>query len=117
MKGQENVIAMRLRGKAPKCVFINDWPCETRPDVTGRHDIVCVDGDVIQLQDWRFVVGLMVSCGSPSEIRAKALLEACKAAGASIVGSVHSYPVGQTMYNKSGWSQVWKKEQEHASVG
>ena len=116
MKGHENIIAMRMAGKAPACVFVNDFPCDTNPEITGRMDIVCVDGDVIQLQDWRFVVGLKVSCGSPSEVRAKALLDACKAAGASVVGSVHSYPVEGKSYHASGWCEVWSKENAHASA-
>jgi hypothetical protein len=117
MRGQENIIAMRKAGKAPRCIFVNDWQTETDPLVTGRHDIVCLaETDVIQLQDWRFTVGLTVSCGSPSKVRAMALLEAIKAAGAGVVGSVWCVPDGNTMYMTSKWCEVWKKEAVHASA-
>lgn len=118
MKGHENIIAMRKAGKAPRCIFVNDFVCETNPDITGRYDLVSLDeNDVIQLQDWRFTVGLTVSCGSPSEVRAKALLDAIKAAGAAVVGSVHSYQVPGMTLHRSGWAEIWKKEDAHASVG
>lgn len=111
MTGQENIIAMRKAGKAPRCIFVNDWQTETNPLVTGRHDIVCLaETDVIQLQDWRFTVGLTVSCGSPSKVRAMALLEAIKAAGAAVVGSVHCHQVDGKSYMASGWCEVWRKE-------
>lgn len=114
MRGHENVIKLRMTGKRPQSIFVNDWDCQTDPRETGRMDVVNCAGDVIELQDWRFLVGMTVSCSSPSEDRAKALFEACKAAGATLVGSVHSIPDGPYR-QKSGWCAVWRKEDGNAA--
>jgi hypothetical protein len=109
MKGQEQIIAMRKAGKRPSFVFINDWECDTDWEQHGDHATVSTFGDVVQLLDLRFLVGLKVSISSKSEIRAKALFDHCKAAGASCVGSCHVLD-GVPAWKQSGWSDVWHRE-------
>lgn len=111
MRGHEAIIAMRQAGKRPAFVFVNDWPCATDWHLHGDHATVSTDGDVIQLLDMRYLVGLRVSISSENETRAKALLDKCKASGASVVAAVHVLKNAKP-WMQSGWSEVWIKEQE-----
>lgn len=111
MNGHNALIALRQQRMAPKIVFINDYPCETDWHVLGDAVTICTHGDVIQLLDLRFLVGLTVSISSPSEIRAKALFAAAKAAGARTVGACHIQGE-KRLWEQSGWSQVWHKHAE-----
>lgn len=114
MQGHEPIIAMRRKGRAPGVVFINDFPCKTSRDwhICGDHATVSVHEEVIQLLDLRFLVGLRVSINGSTEVRAKALFEKAKASGARVVGAVHACRHNGIV--KSGWCEVWKKEQESA---
>lgn len=105
MRGHEKIIAMRLRGKAPEVVFLNDWPCETDWAEWGEFPTVCVAGDSIPLLDLRFLIGLTVSISSDSEERAKALFEACKAVPVAVVVSLH---IDGNSAAKT-WGRMWKK--------
>jgi hypothetical protein len=113
MRGHEAIIAMRKAGKRPSFVFINDWACDTDWDKHGDHATVSTAGDVVQLLDMRFLVGLKVSISSTSEVRAMALFDQCKAAGAACVGAVHVDP-SRKPWEQRGWSSVWHKEVEVA---
>ena len=75
MHGHLPLIAMRKRGIKPGIVFLNDFPCETAKDWHNPgekfgeswgpdHATVCTVGDVIQLLDLRFLVGMRVSITS-----------------------------------------------------
>ena len=109
MKGHEDIITMRRNRMAPAFVFINDWPCKTDWMRERAAATVCTDGDVIQSLDLRFLVGLQVVVSSTDERRAKALFEACKAAGAKAVASCHIKD-GVPGWKQDGWFQVWRKE-------
>lgn len=114
MRYHNEIIERRKAGKVPPVVFVNDYPMtnDKRHDAL-TFDTVCVDGDVIQLLDLRFLVGLKVSISSLSETRARALAEKCKASGAAVVAACH---VQQDKHGwlQTGWAEVWKKEASHA---
>ena len=113
MKGHEKLIAMRLKGKKPEIVFLNDFPCKTDWfETKDRHVTVSIHGDDIQRADLRFLVGMTVSATSEDETRARELLEACKRAGAAVVG-VGCPENWKTGYK--GWCAVWRKEMESAN--
>lgn len=110
MRGHEQIIAMRKIGRAPAIVFVNDYPCKTASDwhLHGDHATVDVHGDVVQLLDTRYLVGLRVSISGSTEVRAKALAEKAKAAGASVVAASHAIKVGQRF--ATGWCEVWERK-------
>ena len=122
MIGHLPLIAMRKRGIKPAIVFLNDWPCDTSKDwhnpgeKAGEswepdHATVNTVGDVIQLLDLRFLVGLQVSISSFSEIRAKALFDQAKAHGAITVAACHSIE-HKNKPMSTGWFSVWRKNTE-----
>ena len=62
MNGHEKIIAMRQAGKAPKIVFLNDYPCNTDWFENGDHATVFISQlDDPKTLDLRFLVGLTVS--------------------------------------------------------
>ena len=119
MRGHENIITLRKRGISPDTVFINDFPCDTDWFNPGAkygevwpsdHATVSTDGDVIQMLDMRYVVGLKVIIMSESETRAKALFEKAKASGARTVAAGHV--IGSTRQNtRTGWCEVYRKQE------
>ena len=122
MIGHLPLIAMRKRGIKPAIVFLNDWPCDTSKDWHNPgekdgeswgpdHATVNTVGDVIQLLDLRFLVGLQVSISSFSEIRAKALFDQAKAHGAITVAACHSIE-HKNKPMSTGWFSVWRKNTE-----
>lgn len=113
MRGHEAIIAMRQGGKRPSFVFLNDYPCNTDWQAHGDHATVCTAGDVVQLLDLRFLVGLKVSISAESEVRAMALFDQCKAAGAACVGAAHIDPTRKP-WDQHGWASVWHKATEVA---
>jgi len=108
MHGQEKIIALRKSGATPKIVFLNDYPCKTDWFEHGDQATVCTVGDVVQLLDLRFLVGLTVSISSTSETRAKALFDKCKLAKAATVAACHTTP-GAPLSSLSGWTAIWRK--------
>lgn len=110
MQGQDEIIRMRLRRQVPGIVFVNDYPCSTDWFKHHDHATVCTHGLVIQLQDFRFLTGLRVSISSESEIRAKAIFEHIKAAGANTVAACHIKPDVQP-WKQDGWVEVWHKNE------
>lgn len=115
MYGHEQIIQNRLAGHVPRVVFFHDEPMP-KCFINEREvaDTVCTHGDVIQLLDLRFVVGLRVSISSGSEVRAKALFERCKAAGASVVAAVHTMDPKDGNWRKS-WCEIWHKPAKEAA--
>lgn len=105
MKGHEEIIKLRLLGKKPEWVFINDFPCQTDWMLHNDHATVCVDGEPIKTLDLRFVVGLKVSIAGSTEERAKALFDLCLKNGARIIAGTHIknnlHPLDQ-----DGWTEV-----------
>lgn len=108
MKGHEPIVAMRRAGKRPSIVFLNDFPCATDWPRFGDHPTVEVHGDQPEWLDLRFLVGLNVSISASTEKRGRRLLEACKKAGASVVGAGYSERINGRY--ESVWNEVWRKE-------
>jgi hypothetical protein len=109
MKGHERLIDMRRAGKAPRFVFINDYPCKTDWfENPGDAVTVCTHGDSVELIDLRFLVGLKVSISGEDEARVKKLYERCKASGVGMVAACHIQP-GVKRWDQAGWAEVWKR--------
>jgi hypothetical protein len=105
MRGHENIIAMRIRHIAPKIVFINDFSCKTDWEEHGDHATVCTHAEPVYGLDLRFLTGLAVSISASTEIRAKALFERAKQAGAKTVAAAEINP-GLKDWEQSGWIGV-----------
>jgi hypothetical protein len=97
MKGHETLLQLRKAGRAPKIVFVNDYPCKTDWFHWGDHATVCVAGDGLESIDFRFAKGLTLSISAINKTRAKALFELGKASGAKTVGCGSS----------DGFNAVW----------
>lgn len=109
MRGHGKIIEMRLAGKKPPFVFVNDYPCKTDWFEVDDHATVSTHGDSVSSLDMRFLFGLKVSICATSESRAKALFEAAKRAGAAVVAASHTFPVNPHRC-ESGWTEIWHKE-------
>ena len=117
MRGHEKLIEMRKQRLKPEIVFINDYKCFTDWHKYAEDAVtICVAGDVVQLLDLRYLVGLTVTISSPSEVRAKALFDKCKAAGALVVAACHIQD-GVPPHKQSGWFEVWRKNKSEAISG
>jgi hypothetical protein len=107
MRGHHELIEMRRNRKAPRMVFLNDYPCETTWfENPGDAVTICTTGDDLETIDLRFLVGLRVSVSSPSEKRAKRLFELCKGY-VSAVAACHLQDVEP--WQQKGWADVWVK--------
>ena len=115
MRGQERIIAARMEGKKPTIVFLNDYPCKTNWFETGDHATISTDCDSLSSMDFRFLVGLSVSISAMTEMRAKALFERVKAAGAGVVAACH---IQEHLHPLSadGWSSVYRKEVANGGI-
>ncbi len=119
MRGHETIITMRKQRTSPKTVFVNDFPCDTDWFNPGAkygqvwpsdHATVSTAGDVIQMLDMRYLVGLQVIISSGSETRAKALFEKAKASGAKTIAACHT--IGSTRQDiRTGWSDIYRKQE------
>ena len=115
MHGHEHIIILRKSGRKPEWVFINDWPCKTDWADYGDFATVCTHGDVIARLDLRFVVGSKVNISADTEERAKALFEACKSFGATLIGACH-IQLGVHPHLQQGWVTVWEKPSTQPEV-
>lgn len=112
MKGHQPIIEMRLNRKAPRIVFLNDYPCKTDWfENPGDAATVCTHGDRIETLDLRFLVGLVVSISSPDENRAKALYSRCRGIGVSAVGACHIQS-DKKVWEQAGWTEIWTRSKE-----
>lgn len=109
MRGHTDIIANRLQGRAPKIVFVNDYPCKT--DWLAHHEqaTVCTAADAPSSLDLRFLVGLRVSIAALTQARAQMLFERAKASGAALVVACHVQPDRPT-FGQTGWSDIFSKE-------
>lgn len=105
MKGHEQLIELRKSGRAPKIVFLNDYPCKTDWHTYGDHVTVCTAGDMLSSLDLRFLVGLTVSISAMTETRAKALFAKAKWFGAKTVAACH-VQADAHFANQTGWVEV-----------
>lgn len=85
MYGHEPLIAMRKAGRKPSMVFLSDFPGKPNWQEHGDYPEISVYHDVPERADLRFLVNLNVNITASSKDRAKALLEACRKAGANSV--------------------------------
>lgn len=108
MKGHEPLIHMRMSGKAPEAVFIEDHKSLNAHDWHLYTDIPCVnvEGDELYNIDLRFCVGLIVQISSFSEERAKALLFIAKQAKARVITSCVLIP-NAPHWKQTGWSETY----------
>lgn len=106
MRGHEAIIALRLKGKKPGFVFLNDWDCETNWTEHGDHATVCIATDDPDTADLRFLKDLRVSISSHSESRAKAFFARCIENEVEAVAAMHVKPE-QKPWAQDGWAEVW----------
>lgn len=107
MRGADKLIALRKAGKRPAVVFLNDYP--TNPEIAAEvfdGTTVEIAGDDLSGLDLRFLVGLTVSTGAATEKRARAILEACKHAGAAVVASCH-IPTNPRDQEPTDFLEIW----------
>ena len=110
MRGHEPIIAMRLTGKIPSIVFVNDFPCATDWQEFNDHaTIQILPNESIETLDLRFLVLLTVSILASSLDSARRLVDACKGAGAKTVaaGSVVMTAGG---YYETSWAEIWHRQ-------
>lgn len=110
MRGHLKLIELRQKGLRPAWVFLNDYPTDPRiaSDVFDGTTVE-IAGEPIEGLDLRFLVGLRVSAGASSESRAKALLEACRHAGAAMVAVCH-LPERRADQNPTDYIEIWSNE-------
>ena len=114
MKGHQPIIEMRMARKAPRIVFVNDYPCATDWfDNEGDAVTISTAGDDLSLVDLRFLVGLTVTISSPNEQRAKHLFDLCKQY-AKTVAACH---IQEDLpgWKQTGWTGVWRKGESNAA--
>jgi DNA-binding Lrp family transcriptional regulator len=87
MRGHDELIAMRIRGKHPKAVNICDFPVK----LDAECPTVCVAEDHVVDLDLRFVFDMIVHIDGHDEARADELMQKCIDADARIV-SRSCYP-------------------------
>ena len=75
MTGQDDIKALRRTGKRPAWVWVSDFP-----DCTLDGSTVRVAGDVPELADFRFLVGLNVIVEGSDAARVDRLVKACACA-------------------------------------
>lgn len=110
MRGHQKLIELRQGGFCPPVVSLNDY--STDPAIAGEvfdGTTVEIAGDDIEALDLRFLVGLRVSTGAATEKRAKAILEACKRAGASMVACCH-IPTVRAEQKTSDYIEIWSNQ-------
>jgi hypothetical protein len=108
MKGHQPLIQMRMAGKAPQSVSIEDHKSLNAHDWHLFGDIPCinVDGDELHSIDLRFCVDLIVNISSFSETRAKTLLTIAKQSKARVITSCVLIP-NAPHWKQTGWSEIY----------
>lgn len=121
MIGHEPILKMRMSGVRPSIVFINDFADPVAKDWHNPgarygqvwepdYPTISIEPtDRIEALDLRFLVGMAASVSGSTESRAKALLNACKRAGAAKVVASHEVFVNPHRC-EAGWMEVWQKE-------
>jgi hypothetical protein len=110
MRGHEQIIPLRIEtGIKPKMIYMNDFECDTDWFDMDENVTVSTAGDNIEALDLRFVIGCSVIIASTDKNRAKALLEACKEHGATVVAA-SEYLEWSKPAPSIGWLEVWRKE-------
>lgn len=108
MKGHEPLIRMRLAGKVPQSIYIEDHKSLNTNDwhIFGELPCINIEGDELYNLDLRFCLGLVVNISSFSETRAKALLSMAKDAKARVITSCVLIP-NAPYWKQTGWSEIY----------
>ena len=110
MRGHDKLIDMRKKGLRPPLVFLSDYRTDPRlASEVFDGSVIEIAGDPIESLDLRFLVGLRVSAGATTESRARAILEACKRAGASMVAVCH-LPERRADQKQTDYIEIWSYE-------
>jgi len=80
--GQQEIVAMRRTGLAPRFVWVSDFP-----DATLDGRTVIVAGDTPELEDFRFLVGLTAIVEGADPERVKRIASACAEHAARVIAS------------------------------
>ena len=83
MTGQHEISQMRREGFAPAFVWVSDFATATLDGMTVR-----VAGDVPELEDFRFLVGLTALVEGPDSKRVERIAACCKKHAKRVIASV-----------------------------
>jgi hypothetical protein len=107
MTGQDAIKELRRSGRKPMWVYINDYPCATgRTEHTDSYTVSIDPTEAIEALDLRFLIGLKVNVAGSTEKRARALLEACKLAGAVTV-AVTARADADDPWSERNYAEIW----------
>lgn len=121
MIGHLPLIKLRMRGITPSAVWVHDYLTPVSKDwsapvtLSGKpmkphYPSVSIEPkDAIRSLDLRFLVGVEVYTSSSDEKRAKALFEACKRSGATLVVGCHTQD-DKHYTEQAGWAEIWRKD-------
>lgn len=112
MRGHEPIIQMRMAGRAPSIVFLNDHPTPEAKDWINPgekfgqvwepdHATVCIHGEPLSSIDLRFLTGLRVSISADDMARAKSIFARVKLVGAKTVAAACG-----------DWTEIFHKEEK-----
>ena len=107
MKGHEPIISLRLQGKAPSFIFINDFPCKTDWEEHQDHATVCVYQEPIKTLDLRFLIDMAVLVCSEDLDRSKGLYMACKRHHPKTLIATHVVP--KHYLDQDGWGRFYSR--------
>ncbi len=117
MIGQEALVKMRIGGKRPSAVFIDDFQSSAAKDWSNPgarygetwepdHATIQIDSsDNIEALDLRCVTGLLVVVSGSTESRAKALFNSCKRHSAQMIVATHDIHIGEHRI-QPGWMEI-----------
>lgn len=84
MTGHERILALRRSGQKPAYVWVSDFADATLDGVTVR-----VHGDMPEMLDLRFLVGVTAIVQGDTAKRVERIAKACQKHAARVIASVH----------------------------
>lgn len=112
MRGHDELIAMRMGGKRPAIVFINDFHCETDWHLYGDHVTISTAGDDLDWTRFRFLKGLTVSILAEREDRLRDLVEVAKKSGVAFLAGCCIDP-SLPAWKQDGSIEVWSGDENN----
>jgi hypothetical protein len=108
MIGHQPLINMRMAGKAPQYIAIEDHKSINAHEWHQWDDspVICVVKDDLHTLDLRFVIGLTVFLTSFDEHRAKSIHQKLIDCKARVITSSVLLP-GEPYFMQTGWSQTY----------
>lgn len=108
MIGHQPLIKMRMAGKAPQFISIEDHRSLNANDWHEWNDspVICIDKDDLHSLDLRFVIGLTVLFTSFNEKRAKAIHQQLIDNKARVITS-SVLLAGEPHFRQTGWSETY----------